>query len=172
MMQQTKPQTLQDIMRHVITFSPDATKLLIEVEAKMPEYLIRAEPVKPAKIGVPIGFSIVKTPTVRKGNKTLSLVRCTIDEVKLLASLKSITVLANIAAIDGLSREAHADKLLAAMSKTGRAKYDSVHDQTPVVETLPDGTQHTTTPCPHIGSFGGILAPYVDPNPSTAQPII
>jgi len=165
MMQPTKPQTLQDIMRHLITYSPDITKLLLEVEAKMPEYLIRAEPVKPAKIGKPIGFAITKTPTVRKGNKTLSLVRCTVDEAKLLASLKSITVLANIPAIDGLSPTAHSDKLLAAMSKTGRATYDSVHDQKPVTTTLPDGTQHTHTPSPHIGSFAGELAPYVDPNP-------
>jgi len=165
MLKPIKPQTLQDIMRHIITYSPDVTKLLAEVAVKMPEYLIRAEPVKPATIGVPIGFAITKTPTVRKGNKTLSLVRCTLDEVKLLASLKAVTVLANIPAIDGLSTTAHLDKLLATMSKTGRAIYDSIHDQTPVVTTLPDGTKHTHTPSPYIGSFAGELAAYVDPNP-------
>jgi len=41
-------------------------------------------------------------------------------------------VLADIPAIDGLSLEQHGAKLLAAMSKTGRATYDAVHDQTPV----------------------------------------
>jgi len=134
-------------MRDLITYSKDVTLLLAEVESKLPDYVIKDEQDKP------IGFAITKTPTVRKGNETLSVVRCTTAEVKLLASLTSITVLADIPAIDGLSLEQHGAKLLAAMSKTGRATYDAVHDQSPQTITLPDGTTHTYTPPELIGAF-------------------
>jgi len=149
-------------VRILITYSPDITKLMPEVLVKLPDYVIRAEPtaaqVKAKQFGTPVSFDIVKTPTVRKGNKTLSLVRCTSDEVKLLAALKSIRVLSNIPAVDRLTSDQRSDLLLNTMTKTGRALYDSVHDQTPVVTTMPDGTTHTHTPSPHIGSFAGDYA--------------
>jgi len=149
-------------VRILITYSPDITKLMPEVLVKLPDYVIRAEPtaaqVKAKQLGTPVGFDIVKTPTVRKGNKTLSLVRCTSDEVKLLAALKSIRVLSNIPAVDRLTSAQRSDLLLNTMTKTGRALYDSVHDQTPVVTTMADGTPHTHTPSPHIGSFAGDYA--------------
>jgi len=104
------------MLRDLITFSPDVNKLLPEVVATLPDYIIFDDK------GNPIGFSITKTPTVRKGNKTLSVVRCTAAEVKLLKSLKSVEVLADVP-MEG--------DLLAALTKPGRAKYDSVHDQTP-----------------------------------------
>jgi len=149
-------------VRILITYSPDITKLMPEVLVNLPDYVIRAEPtaaqVKAKQLGTPVGFDIVKTPTVRKGNKTLSLVRCTSDEVKLLGALKSIRVLSDIPAVDRLTSEQRSDLLLNTMTKTGRALYDSVHDQTPVVTTMPDGTTHTHTPSPHIGSFAGDYA--------------
>jgi len=104
-------------MRDLITYSPDVTKLLAEVATKLPDYLLEDEN------GNSVGFKVTKTPTIRKGNKTLSVVRCSAAEVKLLASLKSITVLADVPAYGDL---------LAAMSKTGRSTYDRVYDQTPV----------------------------------------
>jgi len=103
-------------MRDIITYSPDVTKLLPEVVATLPDYVIKDENDKP------VGFAITKTPTVRKGNKTLSVVRCTAAEVKLLGGLKSVEVLADVPM---------GGDLLKAMAKTGRAKYDAVHDQTP-----------------------------------------
>jgi len=149
-------------VRILITYSPDITKLMPEVVIKLPDYVIRAEPtkaqIKAKQFGTPVGFDIVKTPTVRKGNKTLSLVRCTSDEVKLLGALKSIRVLSDIPAVDRLTSAQRSDLLLNTMTKTGRALYDSVHDQTPVVTTMPDGTTHTHTPSPHIGSFAGDYA--------------
>jgi len=149
-------------VRILITYCPDITKLMPEVLLKLPDYIIRAEPtkaqVKAQQLGTPIGFDIVKTPTIRKGNKTLSIIRCTSDEVKLLGALKSIRVLSNIPAVDRLTSTQRSDLLLNTMTKTGRALYDAVHDQTPVVTTMPDGTTHTHTPTPHIGSFAGDYA--------------
>jgi len=103
-------------MRDIITYSPDVTKLLPEVVATLPDYVIKDENAKP------VGFAVTKTPTVRKGNETLSVVRCTAAEVKLLKKLKSITVLADVPM---------GGDLLKAMSKTGRAKYDAVYNQNP-----------------------------------------
>jgi hypothetical protein len=126
-------------MRDLITHSPDVTSLLAEVAEKLPDYLINDDD------GNPVGFAVTKTPTVRKGNETLSIVRCTPDEVKLLASLKNITVLADVPAYGDL---------LAAMSKTGRAIYDRIHDQTPVDVLDEAGNaigQHT--PPELIGAF-------------------
>jgi len=119
--------------------SPDVTALLSEVEAQMPEYLIKDES------GKSIGFAVTKTPTVRKGNETLSVVRCSAAEVKLLKSLQSITVLADVPM---------GGDLLAAMSKTGRATYDRIHDQTPV-DVMDDtgAVVGTYTPPALIGQF-------------------
>jgi len=125
-------------MRDLITYCPDVKALLAEVKETMPDYLIDDMD------GNPIGFAVNKTPTRRRGNETLSVVRCSADEAKLLAKLKSITVLANVPA---------GGDLLAAMSKTGRATYDSIHDQTPREIKLEDGTTVTITPPELIGAF-------------------
>jgi hypothetical protein len=125
-------------MRDLITYCDDTTALMAEVEATMPERIQKDDK------GNAVGFIIDKTPTVRKGSKTLSVVRCTAEEAKQLASLKHITVLANVSA---------GGDLLAAMSKTGRATYDSIHDQMPREITLEDGTTVTITPPELIGAF-------------------
>jgi len=125
-------------MRDLITYCKDVTKLLPEVAKTLPDFLTLDID------GNANGFAITKTPTVRKGNKTLSLVRCSVAEAKLLASLASVTVLANV--------EAGGD-VLAAMSTTGRAKYDAVHDQSVVVTLLEDGTEFSHKPPALIGAF-------------------
>ena len=101
-------------MRDLITYSPDVTKLMAEVATKLPDYLIEDES------GNPVGFKVTKTPTIRKGNETLSVVRCPAAVVTILASLTTITGLAYV--------PAYGDSL-AAMSKTERATYDDAHDQ-------------------------------------------
>jgi len=126
-------------MRDIITYSSDVTALLAEVAATMPDYLIKDENAKP------VGFAVTKTPTVRKGNETLSVVRCTAAEVKLLKKLKSITVLADVPM---------GGDLLKAMSKTGRAKYDAVYNQTPYDVVDDKGKViGTVTPPSLIGTF-------------------
>jgi len=52
-------------MNDLITYAKDITLLLAEVEAKLPDYLIKDDK------GNPTGFAVTKTPTVRKGNETL-----------------------------------------------------------------------------------------------------
>jgi len=104
-------------MRDLITYSKDVTLLLSEVATALPDYLIKDE------AGNPIGFAVTKTPTVRKGKETLSVVRCSVAEVKLMKSLKQITVLADVPM---------GGDLLAAMTTANRAVYDRVYVQTPV----------------------------------------
>jgi len=104
-------------MRDLITYSKDVTLLLAEVATVLPDYLIKDDQHNP------VGFAVTKTPTVRKGNETLSVVRCGVAEVKLLKSLKQITVLADVP-LGG--------DLLDVMSTSSRAIYDRIHDQTPV----------------------------------------
>jgi len=125
-------------MKDLITYSKDVTLLLAEVEAKLPDYLIKDEQDKP------IGFAITKTPTVRKGNKTLSIVRCTVDEVALIKTLTTMTILSEVAM---------GGDLLKAMTKAKRKLYDTVHDQTPQTITMEDGSTHTYTPPALIGAF-------------------
>jgi len=125
-------------MRDLITYSPDVTLLLAEVESKLPDYIIKDEQDNP------IGFAITKTPTVRKGNATLSVVRCTVDEVVLIKTLTTMTVLAEVA-IGG--------DLLKVMTTASRKLYDIVHDQTPQAITMEDGTTSTYTSPELIGAF-------------------
>jgi len=125
-------------MRDLITYSKDVTLLLAEVEAKLPDYIIKDDQDKP------IGFAITKTPTVRKGNETLSVVRCTVDEVVLIKTLTTMTILAEVAM---------GGDLLKAMTKAKRKLYNAVHDQTPQTITMEDGSTSTYTPPALIGSF-------------------
>jgi len=125
-------------MRDLITYSKDVTLLLAEVETKLPDYIIKDEQDKS------IGFAITKTPTVRKGNETLSVVRCTADEVALIKTLTTMTILAEVAM---------GGDVLKAMTKAKRAVYNAVHNQTPQTITMDDGTTITYTPPALIGTF-------------------
>jgi len=125
-------------VRDLIVYSKDITLLLAEVATKLPDYLIKDDQ------GNPTGFAVTKTPTVRKGNETLSVVRCTVDEVALIKTLTTITILADVAM---------GGDLLKAMTVANRAVYDAVHDQTPQTITMEDGTTSTYTPPALIGEF-------------------
>jgi len=125
-------------MRDLITYSKNVTLLLAEVATKLPDYLIKDDQ------GNPTGFAVTKTPTVRKGNETLSVVRCTVDEVALIKPLTTVTILSEVAM---------GGDLLKAMTTANRKLYDAVHDQTPQTITLPDGTTSTYTPPALIGAF-------------------
>jgi len=125
-------------MKDLITYSKDVTLLLAEVEAKLPDYTIKDEQDNP------IGFAITKTPTVRKGNETLSVVRCTVDEVALINTLTTMTILSEVTM---------GGDLLKSMTKANRAVYDSIHDQTPQDINMEDGSTYTYTPPALIGAF-------------------
>lgn len=125
-------------MRDIITYSPDVTKLLTEVETKLPEYIIKDNE------NNSVGFNVTKTPTVRKGNETLAVLRCSSDDVKLLKTLTNIIVLVDVPAYDDL---------LSAMTPENRAIYDGVYSQTPYEITLQDGSKQTITPPELIGRF-------------------
>lgn len=127
-------------MRDLITYCENTEALLAEVAASMPDRVIRD-----MDTDAPVGISIAKTPTVRKGLKTLAVVRVHADEVAGLKALKNIRVLADV--------EAGGD-LLAAMSAADRAWYDSVHDQTPREMKDENGKViGTYTPPELIGAF-------------------
>jgi len=127
-------------MKDLITHTKDSKKFMTEVETKFPEYVIYDESTPPIAVGV----SITKTPTVRNATDTLAVVRVSASQLADIKSLTTITILAEVA-MDG--------DLLKAMSKANRAVYDSIHDQTPQLIKLPDGTTHTYTQPALIGSF-------------------
>jgi len=124
----------------LITHVKDSKAFLAEVVAKFPAYVIYNEATPPVAVSV----NITKTPTVRKLSDTLAVVRVTAQELADIKSLTTITILSEVA-MNG--------DLLKAMSKTNRAVYDSIHDQSPQTITLPDGTTYTYTPPALIGAF-------------------
>ena len=71
----------------VITYCEDTEALVQEVMEKYPKKIFIDE-----KTGN-VTFAIDKTPTVRNGNKTLTLVRCPSAIYDMLASLESIEIL-------------------------------------------------------------------------------
>jgi len=127
-------------MIDLITHTKDSKKFMAEVAAKFPEYILYDESTPPVAVGV----NITKTPTVRNLTDTLAIVRATAQELLDIKTLATITILAEVP-MNG--------DLLKAMSKTNRAVYDAVHDQTPQTITLPDGTTYTYTPDALIGAF-------------------
>ena len=123
----------------LITHCPDTAALLLEVEQKAPEMLIKDDN------DVVTGFSITKTPTVRNGKETLSVVRVNADELALIKSLSSMSILAEAAAYSDL---------LKSMTKASKTIYNRVYNQTPV-DVLDDAGKviGTTTPPALIGAF-------------------
>lgn len=88
-------------------------------------------------------FLIDKTPTKRRGEETLALVRvvdrATGDMLSSLEAAKAIEVL-------GTWAEVQADSRM-------RKIYDRVYPRKPVTYTDEDGTERTTTPPEEIGRF-------------------
>jgi len=101
----------------LITYCKDTQALLAEVEANAPEKVVKDDK------GNAVGVAFTKTPTVRNGTETLAVVRADDKELAFITSLKSLKVLAKVAA---------GGDLLAAMTKTNKALYDKVYPQTPV----------------------------------------
>ena len=122
-----------------ITYCPDTQALMAEVAKVAPDRIIEDEQ------GNPVGFAIDKTPTIRNGNETLSVVRVNDDDLAVLKKLTSIKILAEVPA---------GGDLLAAMKKTDRAIYDKVYPRTPVDITDEQGNViGQYTPPALIGSF-------------------
>ena len=103
-------------MHDLITYCADTTALMTEVAKIAPDRIIEDEK------GKPVGFSIDKTPTIRAGNETLSVVRVNDEELSVIKGLKSLKILAQVPA---------GGDLLSAMSSADRAIYDRVYPRTP-----------------------------------------
>ncbi len=84
-------------------------------------------------------FLIDKTPTVRNGDETLALVRCSNTTLEMLDALKSLQVL-------GSYEEVLADKKL-------KAIHDRVYPRKPINYKDENGKKHTYTPPERIGAF-------------------
>jgi len=119
----------------IITYTPDSKLFLAEVEATFPDKVIFDES------AIAVGVTITKTPTIRNGNATLAVVRCTSEELSMIKSLTTITILSE------------GPDLLNSMSVDNRALYDSVHDCTPVIVLDENGVEMTITKPELIGGF-------------------
>ena len=101
----------------LITYCADTTALMAEVAKVAPARLIEDEQ------GNPVGFAIDKTPTVRNGLETLSVVRVNDADLAVIQGLKSLKILAKVPA---------GGDLLKAMTKANKTIYDKVYPRTPV----------------------------------------
>ena len=70
----------------IITYCEDTAALVAEVKDKFPDRIDDTNPNNPI-------FLITKTPTIRNGNKTLALVRCSGNDYQDLLSLTSLNIL-------------------------------------------------------------------------------
>jgi len=123
----------------LITYCSDTTALLTEVEAKFPDKVVRDD------AGNAIAWAITKTPTVRNGSETLSVIRVNDAELADIKTLTSLKILAEVPA---------GGDLLGAMASADRAIYDSVYSRTPVDITAADGNViGQQTPPELIGMF-------------------
>ncbi len=90
-------------------------------------------------------FLVDKTPTVRKGKKTLALVRCMdghrgySDDAVMLRNLDSVEVLGTWEEVQG--------------NPTAMKKYNSVYPRTAIATTDEEGVERTYTPAEEIGRF-------------------
>lgn len=129
-------------MFDLITYCNDTNALLAEVAETMPDRLITD-----IDTGEQIGIAVAKTPTVRNGTETLSIVRVCSAELTTLKKLRCISILAEVAAGGDLLFEL--DKVPA-----NAAIYDRVHDQSPYDITDETGKViGSITPPRLIGAF-------------------
>jgi len=105
-------------MRKILTYCKNIPAFMGEVASALPQYIEEDDS------GRAVGILIDKSQLCRIGNESIALVLCTNDEAKAFAALKNIIVLANVAK-DDLG-------ILSKLSKSGRAKYDRLYDQTPL----------------------------------------
>ena len=126
-------------MFDVITYCSDTTALLAEVAAKFPDKVVKDS------AGNALAWAITKTPTVRNGLETLSIVRVNSSELADIKNLATLKILAEVPA-DG--------NLLGAMTPADRAVYDSVYPRAPVDITDENGNIiGRQTPPELIGMF-------------------
>ncbi len=115
-----------------ITYCTDSAALVVELAEKAPHLLHIDEETGEAQ------FLVDKTPTVRDGMNTLSLIRDLDGSLLETADrLDNLTVL-------GTYEEVFADP-------AKRAIYDSVYDQTPIPYTDEEGVEHIYTPPEKFG---------------------
>lgn len=115
----------------VVTYCPDTEALLVEVAEKFPELLFQNEDGTSS-------FLITKTPTVRKGKETLSLVR--VDNLDVLNQLNTLQVLGDYNTV-------FADK-------AKKKIYNKIYPiPSPVTYTDSQGNEQTYTPDPRFGVF-------------------
>jgi len=105
-------------MRKVLTYCKNIPDFMAEAASKLPQYIEEDDS------GNAVGLLIDKSQLCRVGDESIAIVLWTADEAKAFAALKNITALANVAKDD--------PDILSELSKSGRAKYDRLYDQTPM----------------------------------------
>jgi len=108
-------------MPDIITYCEDTQALIQELKEKYPNRIYKDEN------SDDYTFIVNKTPTIRNGNKTLSLLRVTEEEYEMIQNLDSLEILGTYDEIFN-----NEEKL---------SKYKSVWDyETPIEYTEEDGT--------------------------------
>jgi len=100
----------------LITYCLDTVALLTELEAKFPDKVVKDSAGNSA-------WAVTKTPTVRNGVETLSIVRVNSAELAEIKSLTSLKILAEVPA---------GGNLLGAMLPADKGIYNSVYPRTPI----------------------------------------
>ena len=99
-------------MKDVLTYCPDTTALIAELQEKFPDRINIDEETGEAS------FILTKTPTVRNGDETLALVRVSDGDLLDMQGLTNLTVLGTYDEVFG-----DAEK---------KAIYDRVYPRTPI----------------------------------------
>lgn len=116
-------------MNDILTYCPDTTALVAELQEKFPDRIYVDEDTGE------VSYIVTKTPTIRNGNETLSLVRVSDSDLADMQSLDSLSVL-------GTYEEVFADPFL-------KDTYNRVYPRTPI--GLEDGSEWI--PPERIGDF-------------------
>jgi len=139
-------------MEDLLIYCPDTAALVAELQAQWPHRLDVEDPDNPR-------FLIEKTPTRRKGAKTLALVRCRPDQPEVKAGLEDLAASGVIEVLG--TPDFVLGPLVDDVRDTGagdanaQARYFSVHDMTPRPVLDEDGqpTGESITPPLEIGRF-------------------
>jgi len=125
-------------MRDLLTYSVDVAKIMPEVVKKFPDR------VQFDAAGNPVEFVIDKTPDVRSGRESLSVIRCSDADAAILSTMTYITVLSDVPA---------GGDVLAAMSPKNRTVYYRVRGPLSVQAISADGTITAIARPALIGAF-------------------
>ena len=119
-------------MADIVTYCKDTSALIVELQEKFPERISLDNESDPK-------FIIEKSPTIRSGSETLSLVRVDADDYKLLSQLKNITILGTY------------DEIFADNKK--KAIYDKLYPRKIQTYIDPDGKEQKNTPADKFAVF-------------------